>query len=816
MVFDRLGSSCYFRPVNTDELNIALNLVRLFSREKTLLLLISIILVGSIDLSAQNLVINEWLAKNDRASTDEDGDFSDWLELYNGTSSPIDLDGFGISDSEDEPYGWVFPETVLPPNGFLLVFCSGKDRVIGPYLHTNFKLKAGETIALTHPSGTEIDSQECTLESTSISEGRYMDGQEEIRQFYQATPGSSNANGVLHSQVEASHETGFYGQPFLLEVSGTESHNIRFTIDGSQPDIADQLWTETIQITDRSNQPNGISKIPTNASDQDQEWKNWEPPANRIFKGTVLRFRSFDNYVPSSDIIERSFFVHPKAKQRFEPWVVSLVTDSPSLFDYDTGIYVPGATYDASINAGDPLLSGNYNLPGDEWERKCHVEIINTSGEVVLSQNLGMRIHGAGSRSQPQKSIRLYAREEYGEDEMHMEPFPDKETDEFEVVILRNMGQGYRNGVALDVFANKLIEPMDIAYSSSRPIVSFINGEYWGIQNLRERFDKHYLSELHELHKDSIDIIDGYYGSVEKGDDVAFNHLFHFIDMNDLSVQVHYNHVDSLMDIPDFIDNTLTRIFVGSYDWPGNNVKMWRERSSNGKFRWLQFDNDDSFVSPDFNTLKHATEANHQGWPNPPESTLFLRNLLENNEFKEVFVSRMTELLKTTFARERATNLLTEIYNNYAPLYEEHDQRWQVLENGNTLEENYIDAMEFLRLRACNVAEHFKSHFNLTDQEFSYECDSTAINVGMTGPKLLHLYPNPNQGTFTIDLPSIYTESAYLKLTDVAGRQVYQTDLRHIIGPTQIIHTENLKAGVYSVSLKVGTNRYWARMVLLK
>lgn len=767
------------------------------------------------NLLAQGLVINEWMSKNDCVIVDEDGAYPDWFELYNGTGNNIDLNGFGISDEEGDPYRWVFPETILAPDSFLIVFCSGKDRETGPFLHTSFKLKTGETLTLTDAIGSQVDSKTCTLDKANISEGRKIDGSEEIVQFYQSTPGLSNTFGVLHNQLSVSHESGFYKEPFSLMVDGSESQDIRYTSDGSVPEITDQRWSNSMLIEDRSAQPNGISEIPTNAADQDQDWKNWEPPAHRIYKGTVLRFQSFDGNVPSSDVINRSLFVDQNGTHRYEPWVVSLVTDSLNLFDYDSGIYLPGATYDEAINSGDPWLIGNYNRSGNDWERPCHAEIIDHNGEVVLSQNLGMRIHGAGSRSQPQKSIRLYARDVYGDDEMDLEPFPDKETDEFEVLILRNMGQGYRNGVALDVFANRLIEPLGISRSSSRPVISFINGEYWGIQNLRERFDKHFLANLHDSHKDSIDIIDGYYGSVQKGDDLAFSHLFQFMETSDLSIEGNYDYVETLMDIPDFIDNTLTRIFVGSYDWPGNNVKMWRERSASGKFRWLQFDNDDSFVTPDFNTLKHATEANNQGWPNPPESTLFLRKLLENSEFKNMFINRMSELLNTSFSRERASALLTGIYNDYASLYEEHDLRWQVLESGNTLEVNYIEAMDFLRLRACHIADHFKSQFDLNEQEFSYQCDSSAINTGLTGPQVLHLYPNPNQGTFTIDLPSIYTESANLKVTDMTGREVYNSDLRHIIGPTHIIETENVNAGVYSVSLKVGTNHFWARMVML-
>ncbi|MBL4587065.1 MAG: lamin tail domain-containing protein, partial [Flavobacteriales bacterium] len=156
---------------------------------------------------AQTLVINEWMSKNSTGITDEDGDFSDWVELYNGGTASVNLANYGISDNDDEPFKWIFPEVTIPPQQFLIVFCSGKDRTVLSALHTNFKLGPSDDLVLTDDLGNTLDEKEIGTTVYDISEGYVVDGMGDLTTFYQTTPGVSNLSGQLWNKLEPSHQS---------------------------------------------------------------------------------------------------------------------------------------------------------------------------------------------------------------------------------------------------------------------------------------------------------------------------------------------------------------------------------------------------------------------------------------------------------------------------------------------------------------------------------------------------------------------------------------------------------------------------------
>lgn len=759
---------------------------------------------------AQNVVINEWMSKNSTVVGDEDGHYPDWVEIYNAGANSVDLTGYGISDDARYPFKWVFPQKTLGPNEFLVVFCSDKNRISEPF-HTNFKLSGSEDIVLTNNLGYTLSSRHIGSSVFDISEGAGVDGDTEIIEFYQSTPGFTNANGVAHNQISLSHEPGFYYEEFELDLSNPHNHQIRFTTDGSEPDLSSNVWSGSFTLEDRSEEPSSISSIPTTAPNL-LGHVLWEEPIGNVFKGTAIRFRSFFAGTPSSHVISGSFFVHPNAELRYSLAVISILTDSLSLFEYDSGIYVPGATYAADPNGGGDLGTGNYHQRGANWERRAHVQLINEQGEIELSQDVGIRIHGAGSRIFPQKSLRIYAREEYGETTIDHEVFPALDEDDFKILLLRNTGQDFTFGMPQDILANELAKELNQATLAFRPVVVFINGEYWGIQNLRERYDHHYLEQFHQLPEDSIDIIENYYGVATKGDGEAFDELYQFLESNDLSIQSNFDYADSKMDMEDFIDNTLIRMYMGCYDWPGNNVRMWRERSATGKFRWLLLDSDVCMGNELFNSLEHATTPDHDGWPNPPESTLFLRKLLENDGFKQRFISRMSELLSTVFSRDNVESELTRLYDIYAPEYNEHNDRWRALPAGQTLEDNYEKLMEVARLRPCYVRQHFMEYFQLSKAEFSFECDSAKY----PDPISLLLYPNPNSGSFSLMVPDAFPRIDEVTVIDLSGKLLYKRSTFNEGENLITLSTDHIPSGIYLVNVAAGNVRWNEKLVIQK
>ena len=766
--------------------------------------------------SAQSVMINEWMSKNSTILEDEDGDFPDWIELYNASTNTVNLLGYGISDDPRYPYKWTFPQQTLEPNQFLILFCSGKDRSELPFFHSNFKLSGSDQIVLTDDQGYTLSSRQIGTTLFDISEGSSVDGGLDVMEYYQATPGFENNNGIAHNELIISHESGFYSDNFELEISSPLNHEVRYTTDGSEPTLLDNIWNGSLSISDQSGRPNSISTIPTTAPNLGEE-EIWEAPLETTFKGTCLRIRSFVSAVPSSHILNRSLFVCPESNLRYSLPIISILTDSLNLFDYDTGIYVPGVSHYMDPSGGDVSGTGNYLQIGASWERSANVELINTEGVLEFSQNLGLRIHGSRSRRYPQKSLRLYAREKYGEPSLKHPVFEGLDDDKFKVLVLRNMGQDFTSGVAQDVLAQELAKDLRQATLASRPAVVFINGEYWGIQNLRERFDEHFLAQFHALGTDSIDMIENYFGGVSMGDAAAFDELFSFFESNSLSSQSNFDFVASKMDIEDFIDNTLVRIFLGCYDWPGNNIKIWRAKTPTSKFHWLLLDNDGCMSDAAFNSLEHATAPDNVGWPNPPESTLFLRRLLENDGFKQQFISRMAELLNWTFKRERVQSMLYQLYDTYSPEYNEHNNRWQALYNEQTLENNYDNLISIAGERPCYVRQHFMDYFGLSEAEFPFDCDS-ASNFSSIGFSTypISIYPNPSSGTFSLKVPDYVSTIDELNVFDLSGKLMYSKSNIAVGDNTISIAGNNPPSGVYLVNVISQYGSWNERLVIQK
>ncbi len=151
--------------------------------------------------------LNEWVLENSTGIADADGDHSDWVELYNSSSTAVDLNGYGLSDAPAEPYKWVFPSLTMQPGEFLLVFCSDKNQFI-PELHTNFKLSDEDVLVLTDPLGNTVQSIELEELPYNVSQGGVIDGSTELKQFYIPTPNDSILT-MFRTAKLLSHQPGF-------------------------------------------------------------------------------------------------------------------------------------------------------------------------------------------------------------------------------------------------------------------------------------------------------------------------------------------------------------------------------------------------------------------------------------------------------------------------------------------------------------------------------------------------------------------------------------------------------------------------------
>ena len=562
------------------------------------------------------------------------------------------------------------------------------------YLHSNFKIKSGgEDLILSNPSAAIIDSIYTGSIPTDKSKGRVSQGSE-WKYFDNTTPGKSNPstgyNGFLDSPT-FSTASGFYNNSQLVSLNYSNvsiGAKIYFTQDGSEPDQNSTLYTQPINIT----------------------------------SNTPLRARSYlDGWMPS--IVETQTYLF--GSQPDIPVIV--LNASPSdLFDPNSGMYMKGP----SASPDFPHFGANF---WEDWERSAQFEIFDINGNNYKA-NAGIKIFGGWSRGNPQKSFSVFARKKYGTSNFEVQLFQG-DIENYESFVLRNSGNDWDQTLLRDGYLVSLIRGIDIDYQQYRPVLSYINGEYWGIYNIREKISEHFISSHHDVPTDDIDLL-AYNGAFEDnletihGTKNDYMNMINFISSNDVSDANVFEVINDWIDIEQYIKYQVIQTFIDNRDWPGNNVKLWRDSREGGKWRWILYDTDFAFAFPKwmtdhykFNTIDFALESNGPGWPNPPWSTFLFRKLMENDSFKHQFINTYCDYLNTIFLPDNLNDQLIKTKNGISKYIGKHHERWK---------QNINWEGEIARIKTFNDLREFYSKRNLKST-FSLPRHKT-INISIKPP----------------------------------------------------------------------------------
>jgi len=534
-----------------------------------------------------------------------------------------------------------------------------------------------------------------------------------------------NYESTKKTAFKVSHESGFYAEPFNLTIDHSSQSKIYYTTDGSYPDTTSQLYNSPINLSAYIGIPGNLSSIPTtplNGMWQLQYFK-WIPPKIEVTKrAATIRIREFQNGVPTSgfDAFTFVYFIGKDDAQKHQFPVVSIVTDKKHLFDYEKGIYVPGIHYDSASWKGptDPFWPpGNYQMKGKLWERPAAVHYFDEDDELGFSLDAGIRIQGAVIGGFPIKSLRIVMKKKFGDSILNYPVFKDSKLSTYKRLLLRTSGNDFLGTYFKDALLQDVLSPLDLELQSSTPSVVYINGEYWGIHNIREKLDKHFIKTHFNLKEDQFDIVE-VCETLNHGDIQEYKNLIDYIKNNDISSDDVYGKVSEQIDIKNYIDYNLAELYFGNSDWPGNNVKLWKEKGIGNKWRWLVFDLDLSFGysqmnffhSPDHNSLKDATAIDSKEWFNYDCSTFLFRTLLKNESFKKQFVSRYLELSASNFSADYIISKINAYENLYASEMEAHINRWNYPKSMNSWREEIDKMREYAR----NRPKYFKAHIELT------------------------------------------------------------------------------------------------------
>lgn len=499
---------------------------------------------------------------------------------------------------------------------------------------------------------------------------------------------------------------------------------IYYTTDGSEPSLASLLYDQPIIIENKTGNRNYLSAIPTSP--------RWMPPISNVFKGTVLRAIAVDEQNRKSKELVRSIFVDP-AKKHTLP-VISITINQKDFFGYNKGIYVLGKSYtdkDNYIRKSLPLdlpwweYPSNYLLRGPDTERPANIEFYEPSGQLGFESAVGIRIHGNATRGYAQKSLRISFRAEYGLPVLNYDLFGRNKNQFFHSFILRNSGNDWDKTMFRDAFMQSLMKNSFIDIQDYRPSIVFINGEYWGIHNIRERFDENYLANKYHFSADSVTILElsGKRVRGEKDDEEMFASLLDFVKTNDLSVKENYDYVKSKMDIESFQDFIIANVFFCNSDWPNNNVRFWRYNgvagndsllAKDGKWRWMLYDTDwgfgyNSMSTPDVNLLEKASKIGSSG--------ILFNSLQQNKNFRNQFTTRFQHLLNSVFSTPELLSRIDQMQATLAPEMQEHIERWRSIGSYRQWLNNVDVLRDFARKRPMLQASQLNVFFKLKEQD---------------------------------------------------------------------------------------------------
>ena len=625
------------------------------------------------------IYINECMASNSNTIlSPEFNEYADWLEIYNAEATTVNIGGFYLTDDLAEPQKWqIPPDMSINPGGSILFWADAHDEG----QHTNFQLSlAGEEIGLFSNAGELIDSIRYGQQASDISFGRYPDGADSLVFFDQPTPGASNISPGLSGiapNPQFSMSGGFYQG--VININFTNSNplvTMRYTLDGSLPNLESSSYSASIVVNST----------------------------------TVIRAQSFqDDYLPSK-VITHTYLMNESTTLP----VVSLATDPANLWDNEIGIYVEGSNGISGYCVSEPR---NWNQP---WERPISLEMYESNGNPGFKIEAGMQIGGGCTRKYPEKTLSIYARSEYGASKINYQIFADKPINQFNNILLRNSGQDWWRAMFRDGMMQTLVkDQMDIDWQAYKPAILFLNGDYWGIHAIREKHNEHYLESNYGINPDEVDILSGN-ASVKLGSAERYDAMIDFIESHDMAVTDDYHWVTTQMDINEYLNYMIAEIYFANIDWPGGNIKYWREQGENHKWRWILFDLDLGFGAHErgqyySNTLENATATSATYYANPSWSTFLLRKLLENPGFKNQFIQRFASRLNITFSPQRVLSIIDSLKLNIEAEIPRHIQKWEESTSFNSGWSYHVGVMEeFAIQRPAYMIEHIIGKFGLS------------------------------------------------------------------------------------------------------
>ena len=580
--------------------------------------------------------------------------------------------------------------------------------------------------------------------------------------------------------LDFSKESGVYADSFSLEIKSGNAGEIYYTIDGSDPATSEtrMLYSGPFSVSDRSKETNYVSAVDPGLFDGANVTINstkdgfdntlQAPPDENVDKCTVIRAAAKSSDGKYSETGTATYFIGDMTdhiqglKASCEAAgtslaVISISINYEDMFNSAYGIYVKGDIFKKALEdyiaSGEKLtkdtarsLEANYSQRGSEWERRAHIDFMESDGTTTtcqFSQDCGIRIQGNYSRSDLQKGFRLYADEEYGAKNFEYTVFGDGLKDDagetiskFKTLTLRAGGNCAFTTKYSDTYWQSLIKDLDCETQTSRPCVVYVDGEYWGLYVLQEDYTDNYFEIKHGVNNKDVVLYKGDAETYEIGykldigdlPDGVSDESYYFKDLldffsthKDLTSDADYTEFVKLVDVQSAMDYFATEIWINNkWDWPGKNWSLWKTVKvdesnpyADGKWRFCFYDVEFGGVSGSSDaTTNTIKEDNYKTYglldmdtKNPV--VLIYAYLMTNPEFRNAFEAELLNLSQTNFEKTAAQTALGNFRNIYSPLYNQFFDRYPGSGSSNDAINggyaSYKCINDFLNHRAENI-----------------------------------------------------------------------------------------------------------------
>ena len=633
-------------------------------------------LLCSYELFGQNptIIISEIMSSNRDIIADEYGEYDDWIEIYNYGNLSVDLKGLYFSDDKDYLQKSSITESIIIPARSYHILWADGSPTQGES-HLNFKLSSRDDIYISDDSGV-IDYVDLEKQQHNISYGRIDESQNTFGYYVAPSPSMQNEGKALYhlSEVKPNYPSGIYQSAINIKLSQEQSASIYYTLDGTTPN-------------ETSPQYEG-EEIYINAN-------------------TVLRAVAY-------------------SEGGLTP-------------------YVSTYTYIFNENSELPILcvTSQGHMINSENKNTVHAELIDENGISLFSSNVTSQKHGHAD----QISFRFLFGTKHGGEKVYNRLFEYKPgVDEFKSLIFRQAGNdglntsNTRRAHLRDGFANTIINRGDFNFKSSgfRQVNVYLDGEYYGLFNMRERIDESFLDNNYDIKSvdpkcfieykfdvpNNINPIEGSWSYFE-------DNLYLRCKDADLSEDEAFEKATKNLDIEDFTDYWIHQVFIGNFDWLTNNMFFWSPMGRNKKFRWILWDTDVSFGlngDPDWNSLEWATSI-EEGRPQNGDRTAIIRALLTNESYLEYFITRFSDLINKEYDPGRLIAILDDLSSNIESELPRHIEKW---EKGSVESwKNAIDAIKrYTEERPDCVRAHLKAKFPHLTEMYKLKLECSMIEAG--------------------------------------------------------------------------------------